>query len=146
MKIRDMMTEQPATCSSDTPLQDVATMMRDNDCGMIPIIEHDGNNRVIGTVTDRDIVIRTLAEGNNPMQMTAGDVMSDSPFTINPEASEQEADKMMSEHKVRRLLVTDDSGNLVGVLAQADIARQQPEDETGRVVKEISSPSQRPRA
>lgn len=146
MKIRDMMTEQPSTCSKNTSLQDVARMMRDNDCGMIPVVDQNGRNQVIGTITDRDIVIRSLGEGNDPNNMTVEDVMSGDPYCIQIDASDQEADQMMAEHKVRRLPVIDNNNDLVGVISQADLAQHQSEEETGKVVKEVSEPSQRPRS
>ncbi len=140
MQLRDMMTSNPAACTANSSLQDVANMMVDCDCGMIPIISDDGANKPIGTVTDRDIVIRTIANGDNPLQMTAGDVMTDNPVCIDQNASHQEAMEMMEQNQIRRLLVIDENGECCGVISQADIARSMSEQEVGEVVQHVSQP------
>lgn len=146
MQIREMMSSQVATCNRNTSLQDVATLMIDNDCGMIPVVEENGSPKPIGTVTDRDIVIRSIAKGKNPIELSAGDIMSQQPVTIRQDASDDEAEELMAQHQIRRLIVVDGSGDCAGVLAQADLARKEPESETGRVVKKISQPTDRKRS
>lgn len=147
MEIHELMTSNPAACTPDTSLQEVASMMMDCDCGMIPVVADDGNNEPIGTVTDRDIVIRALAAGNNPTEMNAGDIMTDNPVTIDQNASHREAMEMMEQHQLRRLMVVDDNGECCGIISQADLARSMSEQEIGEVVQHVSQPtgSDRPR-
>lgn len=141
MSIKDLMTGQPQCASKNTSLQDIAKMMKSCDCGMIPIVERNGASKVLGTVTDRDITIRAVAQGQNPSNLNASDVMSSNPVCINQNADDDEAEQLMGQHQIRRLIVVDDHNNVVGVLAQADLARNEPESETGRVVQQISEPS-----
>ncbi|MFP4599920.1 MAG: CBS domain-containing protein [Persicimonas sp.] len=141
MTVRDLMTENPQACSKNSSLQEVAKMMVDCDCGMIPVVEQNGERKVVGTITDRDITIRAVAKGKNPLDLNVGEVMSDNPICISVDGSDEEAEKLMSRHQVRRLPVVDNNNVLVGIIAQADIARKEPEGEAGEVVKNISKPS-----
>lgn len=147
MEIQDLMTSNPAACTPDTSLQEIASMMVDCDCGMIPVISEDGSNQPIGTVTDRDIVVRALAEGNNPAEMTANEVMTDNPVTIEMDASHRDAMEMMEQHQLRRLLVIDENSECCGIISQADLARTTSEEEVGEVVQHVSEPAEggRPR-
>ncbi len=134
-KVREVMTANPRTIEPTTPILEAARLMRDQDVGPAPIIE---GGRVVGILTDRDIVIRVVAEGMDPQATTAGDVASKQLVTIDPEQSLDEAARLMAQHQVRRLPVCEEDGRLVGIIAQADVAIAAPEHETGRVVEEIS--------
>jgi CBS domain-containing protein len=141
MQVKDIMTQNPVCCTKDTSLTDVARMMGDNDCGAIPVAESNNNPRLVGVITDRDIVCRTLADGKNPLQMTAGTCMSEPVQTVRADADVGECSRLMKEYQVRRVFVTDAGGRCVGVVAQADLARQAPPHETASVVKEVSEPA-----
>ena len=91
----------------------------------------------VGIVTDRDICCRTVAEGKNPLEMRAGDCMSSPCVTVTPEMSVEDCCRMMEE-KIRRVPVVDERDACCGIVAQADIARHAPEQETAEVVKEVS--------
>lgn len=134
-KIREVMTTNPRTVEPTTPIVDAARMMRDEDVGPIPIVE---NNQCAGILTDRDIVLRVVAEGRDPAATTVGDVASRDLITIDPEQTLDEAARLMAQHQVRRLPVCEEDGNLVGIIAQADLALTAPEKTTGEVVEEIS--------
>jgi CBS domain-containing protein len=134
-QIRDLMTENPSAIDADKPVAYAAKMMRDEDVGLAPIVQGD---RLVGTVTDRDIAIRVVAEGRDPESTTVREVASTDLVTIDPEQSLDEALRLMAQHQVRRLPVVEEDGRLVGVLAQADIARQGKDRETGQVVEQIS--------
>ena len=110
-------------------------MMRDEDVGLAPIVEGD---RLVGTLTDRDIAIRVVAEGRDPESTTVREVASTELVTIDPSQSLDEALRLMAQHQVRRLPVVEEDGRLVGVLAQADVARHGDDSETGQVVERIS--------
>jgi CBS domain-containing protein len=109
-------------------------MMRDEDVGLAPIVEGD---RLVGTLTDRDIAIRVVAEGRDPESTTAREVASTDVITIDPQGELDEALRLMAQHQVRRLPVVE-GGRLVGIVAQADVARHGDDRQTGQVVEQIS--------
>jgi CBS domain-containing protein len=134
---RDLMTPGAECVGENESLVDAARKMRDLDVGALPICGED--NRLKGVLTDRDIVVRCLADGGDPGQARAGEFGQGKPVTIGADDSIEEALRTMAEHQVRRLPVID-GHDLVGMLAQADIARAMPEHATGDVVQDISQP------
>jgi CBS domain-containing protein len=133
---RDIMTPDPACCSANTMLDQVAKMMVQNDCGEIPIV--DTANRPVGVVTDRDIVCRVVAEGKNPAGHTAESAMTDMVVTVSANATLDDVVATMAEHQIRRVLVVDESGCCAGIIAQADIASAEPVQKSGELVREVS--------
>jgi CBS domain-containing protein len=133
--IREVMTSNPCAIDADKPVAYAAKMMRDEDVGLAPIVEGD---RLVGTLTDRDIAIRVVAEGRDPESTLVREVASTDLVTIDPQQDLDEALRLMAEHQVRRLPVVEEDGRLVGVVAQADIARQADDRKTGEVVERIS--------
>lgn len=140
MKVKDVMTENPICCIPTTSLEEVARMMVENDCGAIPVVEDQDRWKPIGIITDRDITCRAVAEGRNPMDLCAGDILSASPVTTGPDTSLEECERLMEEHQLRRILVVDAEGGCSGIVSLADIARNAPEVEIGEVVEEVSRP------
>jgi CBS domain-containing protein len=133
--IRDVMTSDPCSIDVGKSVAYAAKMMRDEDVGLAPIVEGD---KLIGMLTDRDIAIRIVAEGRNPDQVTVGEVASTQVVTIDPQQELDEALRIMAMHQVRRLPVVEEDGRLVGVVAQADVAREGDDKSTGELVQEIS--------
>jgi CBS domain-containing protein len=133
--IKDVMTSNPCSIDADKSVAYAAKMLRDEDVGVAPIVEGD---KLIGMLTDRDIAIRVVAEGRAPDQVTVRDVASKQVVTIDPQQNLDEALRIMAKHKVRRLPVVEEDGKLVGVVAQADVAREGDDAETGKLVEEIS--------
>jgi CBS domain-containing protein len=133
--IKDSMTANPCSIDADKSVAYAAKMMKDEDVGLAPIVEGD---RLVGTLTDRDIATRVVAEGRNPETTTAREVASTDVVTIDPQQNLDEALRLMSRHQVRRLPVVEEDGRLVGVLAQADVARDADPQQTGQMVEEIS--------
>ena len=133
--IREVMSSNPCAIDADKPVSYAAKMMRDEDVGLAPIVEGD---RLVGALTDRDIAIRVVAEGKDPASTLVRDVASRDLVTIDPEQDLDEALRLMAEHQVRRLPVVAEDGKLVGVVAQADVARQSDDKKTGEVVERIS--------
>src|SRR5512134_3784742 len=129
------MTENPRAVDADKPVSDAAKLMRDEDVGLTPIVEGD---RLVGTLTDRDIAIRVVAEGRDPESTTVREVASSELVTIDPDQSLDEALRLMAQHQVRRLPVVEEEGRLVGIVAQADVARHGDDTQTGQVVERIS--------
>ncbi len=133
--IRDLMTSNPRSLESGGSVIDAARIMRDEDAGIVPIVEGD---RLVGTVTDRDIAIRVVAEGKDPKSTTIGEISSRELVTIDPQQSLDEALHLMARHQVRRLPVVEEDGKLVGIVAQADVAGHASKAKVGGVVEDIS--------
>ena len=133
--IKDVMSSDPCTIDADKSVAYAAKMMRDEDVGLAPIVEGD---KLIGMLTDRDIAIRVVAEGKDPDQVTVRQVASKQVVTVDPQQDLAEALRIMAKHQVRRLPVVEEDGRLVGVVAQADVAREGDDKETGQLVQEIS--------
>jgi CBS domain-containing protein len=133
--IRDVMTNDPRTIDADKPVVHAARMMRDEDVGLAPIVE---GQKLIGTLTDRDIAIRVVAEGKDPQTTIVREVATSQFVTIDPDEDLDEALRLMAKNQVRRLPVLDQDGRLAGIVAQADIARHASDEQTGEVVEQIS--------
>lgn len=135
--VRDVMTAKVETMTSTQPLHEAARLMKSGDFGSIPVVD-DG--RLVAVLTDRDIVVRAVAEGMDAKTTTVGQIASTDPVTVEPSQSLGDALELMSAHQVRRLPVVE-NGRLVGMLSQADIALEATEKLTGEVVQEISQPA-----
>lgn len=133
--IRDAMTSKPCAIDTDKSVAYAAKMMRDEDVGFAPIVE---GNRLVGAVTDRDIAVKVVAEGKDPETTPAREIASTDLVTVYPDQKLDEALQLMARNQVRRLPVVEQDGQLVGVLAQADVAQEADAAETGRMVEEIS--------
>lgn len=133
--VRDLMTPGAVCVGVDETLVDAAVKLRDLDVGALPICGAD--NKLAGMLTDRDIVVRCLAEGGDPATTRAGDLAEGKPITIAADQTAEEALEVMGQHQIRRLPVID-GHELVGMLAQADLARILPYAETGAAVERIS--------
>ena len=133
--MRELMTPNPCAIDADKSVAYAAKMLRDEDVGLAPIVEGE---RLVGTLTDRDIAIRVVAEGRDPESTTVREVASTDLVTVDPQQDLDEALRLMAEHQVRRLPVVEEDGRLIGVVAQADIARQRNDAKTGEVVEQIS--------
>jgi CBS domain-containing protein len=143
MQVKELMTAEPACCTQHSNLVDVARLMRDHDCGALPVVEDSAiGEKLVGIVTDRDIVLRAVAEGSDPAEMTAGQCMSMIVATVSADASLEECARIMEEHKVRRVPVVDEQGNCCGIVAQADLARNATLRDIGEVVREVSQPAE----
>jgi CBS domain-containing protein len=133
--VDEVMTSKLCAIDTEKSVAHAAKMLRDEDVGLAPIVEGD---RLIGTLTDRDIAIRVVAEGRDPESTMVREVASTDLVTVDPQQDLGEALRLMAEHQVRRLPVVEDDGRLVGIVAQADIARQRDDATTGEVVEQIS--------
>ena len=133
--IRDLMTTSPRSLESGSTVMEAARAMRDEDAGLIPVVEGE---KLVGTVTDRDIAIRVVAEGKSPESITVGEIASRELVMIDPQQDLDEALRLMARHQIRRLPVVEEDGRLVGIVAQADIARNASDAKTGDLVEDIS--------
>jgi CBS domain-containing protein len=134
-KISELMSPNPCAIDANKPVAYAARMMKDEDVGLAPIVEGD---RLVGTLTDRDIVTRVVAEGKDPQSVTVREVASTNLVTVDPKQDLEEAVRLMASNQVRRLPVVEEDGRLVGVVAQADVAREAKDKQTGELVEEIS--------
>lgn len=142
MRVNQVMTPNPACCTPEATAQETAALMRDNDCGSIPVVENTASKRLIGTVTDRDLAIRGLADSKGPDTLIR-DLMTPEPVTCVPDDEIEDLRQVMIQQQVRRVPVVDADGALVGIVAQADIAREDgaaSDREVGRIVEAISEP------
>ena len=132
--VQEAMTSNPAAITPDTTAQEAAQLMKSEDVGALPVVE-DG--RLTCVITDRDLAIRAVAEGagaDTPVR----DLASKDVVTIDPQQSLEEAARLMAKHQVRRLPVVEEDGRLVGMLAQADVAKHADDARTGDTVQQIS--------
>jgi len=134
-QIREVMTSNPCAIDADKPVSYAAQMMKDEDVGFAPIVEGD---RLVGTLTDRDIAIKVVAEGKDPQSTAVRDIASTDVVTVDPQQDLDEALRLMASNQVRRLPVVEEDGRLVGVVAQKDVAEEGDDAKTGEVVQEIS--------
>jgi CBS domain-containing protein len=135
MKVRDVMTSEVVTARADTTLEEIATMMKAGDTGAIPVVEE---NELLGLITDRDIVIRCVAEGHDPSDVTAEDILSENLEVVDPDTNVEEALDLMARHQIRRLPVVD-NGELVGMVSLGDMAvKRSGKKDTGETLKDVS--------
>ena len=133
---KDVMTPSPACCSADTPLELVAKMMIQNDCGEIPIIDH--SDRLVGVVTDRDIVCSVVAEGKTPIGFPAENCMSQPVVSVRADDPLADVLSTMEKNRIRRVPVVDEQDRLVGIIAQADVAWVGKAPDVAELVREVS--------
>jgi CBS domain-containing protein len=141
-KVREVMADQPRCVTPETPVSEAARLMKSEDVGSLPILEGE---RVTGVVTDRDIVIRAVAEEKDPRGMPVRDIASRDLVTIDQDQDLSEALKLMASYQVRRIPVVDRDDRLVGVIAQADVAREMKDKESGQMLQDISQTPTGPR-
>ncbi len=137
MKARDIMTTEPECITRDSTVQDAARLMRDGGFGAVPVVEDTRERRVVGIITDRDIAIRHVAEGH-PSSCRVGDHMTERIKTVRADDDLSDVEEIMADKQIRRVPVVDDDDRLVGMIAQADIARHDSEGDVGETVKDIS--------
>jgi CBS domain-containing protein len=136
MKVREIMTSEGlATVSLDTTLAEIAMRMRDENVGAIPVVDDDDN--LTGIITDRDIVVRGIAEGEDPNECTAEEILSEQLHTIHPDAALEDAAELMAQHQIRRLPVVEDEV-IVGMISLGDLAVKSDEDEASDVLEDVS--------
>lgn len=143
MKANQLMTASPRCAATNDSANFVARVMRDNDCGAVPVTDQSG--QVVGIITDRDLAVRALAEGKGP-DATVGELMTASPCCAGIDDDLREVEKLMRDNQVRRIPVVDEHGCCVGIISQADLARAAQRDtvtdhEVALVVEAISEPS-----
>ena len=141
-KVHEVMTDRPRCVTPETPVSEAAQLMKSDDVGSLPILDGE---QLAGMVTDRDIVIRAIADGKDPRGMPVREIASRELVTVRADDDLSDALKLMASQQVRRLPVVDDDNRLVGIVAQADIAVAAKEKAVGEMVEEISKSPTGPR-
>jgi CBS domain-containing protein len=136
MKARDIMTADPTSCSPKDDLTAVVAIMKDENCGIVPITEGNGEQKVVGVVTDRDVALYLGKKDVRPSDATASDVMTTDIVAVEPDADVHEVSRKMQQAQVRRVLVTEGK-RLLGVVSTADLARASSRSSTDRVGEEV---------
>jgi len=142
MKARDIMTSDIEVVTPNDPVSRAAQLMRDADVGIIPVVDDPSNMRLRGVITDRDIAVRHVAE-RHQQECRVGDHMTDSGLdTVSPDTDIEQVASLMEREQVRRIPVVEDGDRLVGIIAQADLAREEAPSakRVGEVLEGISEP------
>ena len=134
MKVREIMAANVATAAPDTTLEEIATMMRDEEIGAVPVLDDD---ELVGLVTDRDIVLRCIATGKDPSETTVTDILSEDLETVEPDDDVEVASRVMSHKQIRRLPVVE-NGRLMGMVSLGDIAVKASENRAAKALEEVS--------
>ena len=138
-KCSDIMTRDVVTCTPEDTIIEVAQLMKKEDIGPVLIVDNDDSRTLVGIVTDRDIVLKVIAEGMDPQAARVGDVMSKKLVTCRADDDVEVAMSAMAQFQLRRIPVVEDNMRLVGIISQADVAtRVDTPEKTAEVVKEIS--------
>lgn len=138
MKIREMMTRETRSVSPDTPVIEAAGLMRLHDIGVVPVLEE---NRIVGMLTDRDIVLQVVADGGDPRSTRVRDVMSTGSISVFDDQDVDEAVGLMQKYQIRRLPVLDRNSALVGIVSLGDIAVDVHAGLSGKALKDVSEPA-----
>ena len=140
-KCSDVMTREPACCEPGDAVSRVAGIMKREDVGSVPVVESHEDKKLIGIVTDRDLVVKILAGGADVDRATVRDAMTANPASCSENDPIDKAVRLMSDRQVRRMPIVDDQGRLAGIIAQADVATRVSRDATtGELVEAISEP------
>jgi CBS domain-containing protein len=140
-KCSDVMTREPVCCEPGDSVNQVARVMKREDVGSIPVVDSHEDKKLIGIVTDRDLVVKVLAEGMSTERATVRDAMTANPAFCGENDDVSRAVEMMSDRQVRRMPIVNENGRLTGIIAQADVATRVHSDrKTGELVEAISEP------
>lgn len=141
MQVQDIMTVAPACCCRGASAQQAANIMRDLNVGVVPIVESETDETLIGLVTDRDLCLDVLADGRNPAERNVEDCMSDDLITCKAGDNLEKVVALMQRHQVRRIPVVDDENHIEGIVSLADVAVSAHEQDVAETITEISEPA-----
>lgn len=139
---QEIMTRNPECCLSSDKVNTIAQKMQSENVGALPVVENHQSKKLIGIVTDRDLAVKVVGEGRDATSTSVSDVMTPDPVVCHPTDDLDKTLAVMAKHQIRRIPVVDKSGQLVGIIAQADVAtRLDNPDKAGEVVEKISQPA-----
>ena len=139
MRVQELIKGNVITVRADAGIQEVARKMAEEDIGFLPVVDPSG--KAIGTITDRDIVVRLIAKGGAVNDTKVEQVMTKDVVSVRPDEDMQKAAELMKERKISRVLVCDQNGKPLGVISLGDLAERHEEGEVGRTVKEVKEGS-----
>lgn len=137
MKLKEIMTRDVEVIHPDDSLQTAAQKMRERDIGFLPVCDDD---RLIGVVSDRDIIVRVIAEGGDPKAMMGRNLMTAPVIYCFEDQDVEEAARIMQENQIRRLVILNRDKRLVGVVSLGDLAMNRPADQSGEILQSVSEP------
>lgn len=140
MTCREVMTPNPSCCVPSDSVAMAAQIMKREDVGPVPVVSDYNSRRLVGILTDRDLALSVVADGRDPHNTRVDEVMTRNPVTCREDDNTSDAIRLMSEHQVRRVPIVDEVGSLTGIIAQADLARYEDEEDVGELVEDISQP------
>jgi CBS domain-containing protein len=143
MKVRHVMTKDPSCCVPSDPAPRAASIMRDQDTGIIPVIANEQSQKIVGVVTDRDLCMNIVAEGRDPHSVSVAECMTTAVVTCSPNDAVKQATELMKDNQIRRVPGVDEQGTLVGIVSMADLVGRG-DVNTGEVhdtLKKVSAPS-----
>lgn len=141
--VQEIMSKNIIWSTPETSLTEVARLMVDGDCGEIPLVEDSENKKIVGVITDRDIVCRSLGVGKNPMELTAKDCMTSDVVTGSPEMSLKDCIELMEQNQIRRLPIVDENDFFCGMISLADLARNLEDESEGiELLRRVSKPAE----
>lgn len=140
MRVHEIMTREPICCLAEDTAQAVAKLLRQEDVGSIPVISDASSRRLVGIITDRDLVCRMVCEGLDASTTAIEAFMTRDPVSCRAEQSLDSCEKLMQVHQIRRIPVVDKQGRCVGIVSQADVARFGQAERVQKIITEISRP------
>jgi CBS domain-containing protein len=140
MRVTEIMTLDPACCTPDSTLPKVARLMVNMDCGEIPVVDDLESRKLVGVITDRDIVCRVVAAERDPSGVEVSEVMSSPVISVDEDADLKECEEKMAQYQIRRIPVVDAEGRITGIVSQADVAREGDIREAAGILRDISRP------
>src|SRR5262245_40747875 len=143
MRVRHVMTKDPSCCVPSDPAPRAASIMRDEDTGIIPVIENEQSQKIVGVVTDRDLCMNIVADGRDPNTVSIDACMTTAVVTCSPNDAVERATELMKENQIRRVPVVDEHGTLLGIVSMADLVGRG-DVKTGEVhdtLKKVSAPA-----
>ena len=146
MRVKHVMTKDPTSCVASDTAQKAASIMRDEDAGIVPVIENEQSQRVIGVVTDRDLCMNVVAEGRDPRTVRAEECMTTTVVTCSPNDAVEKTMELMKENQIRRVPVVDEGRKLLGIVSLADVVSRAElkTTQTHDTLKTVSAPTAEP--
>ena len=138
MEAREIMTADPAVCEMSQPVKEAAEMMEACDCGAIPVVESLASRRLIGIITDRDIAIRAVAKGLDPLETRVSECMTSDISFVHPESTLEEVQQIMENLQVRRVPIVDEHECVVGMVSMGDVALVRPHEQAASLLQGVS--------
>jgi CBS domain-containing protein len=139
MKAKDIMTRKPKSVTPETSVREAARLMKEEDVGVLPVVERDGSDRLVGIISDRDIALRHVAEGHDTSSCPVREAMTSNVRTAREDDDVDDVMDLMGKEQVRRIPIVDERGGLVGIVAQADIVREARDNKKAeRTIEKIS--------